>query len=39
LSLRNFTIVASLTFRCGAIIAGGVRVIQSDGETSAKWGL
>jgi hypothetical protein len=33
----NFAIVASSTFRCWATIAGGVRVIQSDNETSAKW--
>ena len=38
LSLGNFAIVASLTFRCWATIAGGVRAIQSDKETSAKYG-
>jgi hypothetical protein len=32
----NFAMVASLTFRCWATIAGGVRDIQSDSETSAK---
>jgi hypothetical protein len=32
----NFAMVASLTFRCWATIAGGVRAIQSDSETSAK---
>jgi hypothetical protein len=37
--LRNFAVVASLTFRCWATIAGGVRAIQSDSETSAKKGL
>jgi hypothetical protein len=36
LLLGNFAIVASLTFRCCATIAGGVRVTQSDSETSAK---
>jgi hypothetical protein len=36
LSLGNFAIVASLTFRCWATIADGVRAIQSDSETSAK---
>ena len=36
LFLGNFAIVSSLTFRCWATIAGGVRVIQSDSETSAK---
>jgi hypothetical protein len=36
LSLGNFAIVASLTLRCWATIAGGVRAIQSDRETSAK---
>ena len=30
LSLGNFATVASLTFRCWATIAGGVRAIQSD---------
>src|SRR5229473_8117172 len=33
---RHVAIVASLTFRCWATIAGGVREIQSDRETSAK---
>src|SRR5579862_7808727 len=36
LFLGNLLIVASLTFRCWATIAGGVRVTQSDRETSAK---
>jgi hypothetical protein len=36
LSFGNFAIVASLTFKCWATIAGGVREIQSDSETSAK---
>src|SRR2546430_6489994 len=34
----NFAMVALLTFKCCATIAGGVRVIQSDRETSAKYG-
>src|SRR3954453_6878090 len=38
LSLGNFVMVASLTFRCWATIAGGVRAIQSERETSAKYG-
>src|SRR5258706_13344675 len=38
LFLGNFAIVASLTFRCWATIAGGVRVIQSERETSMNWG-
>src|SRR5882762_8603386 len=38
LSLGNFAMVASLTFRCWATIAGGVRAIQSERETSAKYG-
>ena len=38
LSLGNFAMVASLTFRCWATIAGGVREIQSERETSAKYG-
>src|ERR1700758_2918084 len=38
LFLGNCAIVASLTLRCWATIAGGVRVIQSDSETSAKYG-
>src|SRR6266404_8391687 len=38
LFLGNLAIVASLTFRCWATIAGGVRVIQSERETSMNWG-
>src|SRR6267154_172042 len=38
LLLGNFAMVASLTFRCWATIAGGVWVIQSDRETSMNWG-
>src|SRR4051812_5645257 len=38
LSLGNLVMVASLTFRCWATIAGGVWAIQSDRETSAKYG-
>ena len=34
----NFAMVALLTLKCCATIAGGVRVIQSDRETSAKYG-
>src|SRR6266446_7255267 len=38
LLLGNFAMVASLTFRCWATIAGGVWVIQSERETSMNWG-
>ncbi len=39
LFLGKLAMVASLTFRCWATINGGVWVIQSDRETSAKYGL